>query len=82
MLVNKNIISIHKKMCNVRKEMIINKIKFYTQKTIPANIYYDQIEELNSTLDKLKNKENIICKDILEDWCKENPSDFECRIYE
>ena len=82
MLVNKNVISINKRICNVRKEIIINKIKFYTQKSIPANIYYDQMEELYSTLDKLKLKENIIRNDLLEDWCKENPRDFECRIYE
>lgn len=82
MLLNKNSLSNNKKICNIRKEMIINKIRFFTQKSMSEVIYYDQMEELNATLNKLKLKESIICNDLLEDWCKDHPNDLECRVYE
>lgn len=52
----------------------------YNAKLMSTVIYHDQLEELYSTLNKLKIKMQE--KDVLESWCEENPSDFECRGYD
>lgn len=50
------------------------------KKTMPSAVYYDQLEELSATLAKLKDKQ--IKRDVLDVWCVQNPSDFECRVYD
>lgn len=52
----------------------------YNAKLMSTLVYHDQLEELYATLDKLQKK--IKDKDVLEAWCDENPSDFECRSYD
>jgi flagellar biosynthesis/type III secretory pathway protein FliH len=64
-------------IASVRKEI---KAVHMQKKTMPVAVYHDQLEELHSTLAKLKQKQNM--KDVLEVWCDSNPSDFECRVYE
>jgi len=50
----------------------------YQRKFIPTHVYYDQIEEISSTISHLKRQQN----DILELWCADNPDDIECRTYD
>lgn len=52
----------------------------YNAKLMSTLVYHDQMEELYATLDKLKQK--IEEKDVLDTWCEQNPSDFECRSYD
>lgn len=44
------------------------------------NIFYDQDEEIARALHDLKVKAELY--DPLEEYCQDDPSAFECRIYE
>jgi hypothetical protein len=68
--------SIKEKIAFVRKEISICKVQYHTLKKIPAHVYYDQVEELYSVLHKLQKE------DPLETFCRDNPSDLECRVYD
>lgn len=70
--------TIRDKIMFVRKEIVRYNVQFHTLKKMPAVVYYDQIEELYNVLHKLKQEE----QDPLEMWCRDNPSDFECRTYD
>lgn len=61
----------------VRREI---KALHVQKKTLPVEVYYDQLEELSAALTKLKHKQ--VKKDVLEVWCLKNPSDLECRSYD
>lgn len=50
------------------------------RRCMPSKVYYDQMEELHSTLAKLRLK--AAEEDSLEKWCETHPSDLECRVYE
>lgn len=63
-------------IAQVRREI---KALHVQKKTMSVAVYYDQLEELNATLSKLKDKQ--IKRDVLDVWCVDNPSDFECRVY-
>lgn len=65
------------KIAQVRREI---KAVHLAKKTMPVAVYYDQLEELNATLAKLKDKQ--IKQDVLEVWCVENNSDLECKVYD
>lgn len=64
-------------IASVRMEI---KAVHLARKNMPVAVFHDQLEELHSTLAKLKEKQ--IKRDVLEVWCEENPSDFECRVYD
>ena len=49
-------------------------------KPMSVEVYYDQLEELNAHLSKLKTKQAM--EDSLERWCEKNPSDMECKVYD
>jgi len=81
MLSLKNNLPLRDKILRIKREIIVNEIK-YSRKIISQKVFYDQQEELFSVLHKMKQKEAEIKSDTLEHWCKENPSDFECKIYD
>jgi predicted nuclease with TOPRIM domain len=68
--------SIREKILIVRKEIHVLKLQY---KHVHNKVYHDQMEELHSTLHKLKQKLN---KDVLDEWCEKHPDDLECRCYD
>ena len=50
---------------------------------IDPRVFHDQAHELQAVLGRLQRKRQmLVSADPLEAWCKENPSDFECRLYD
>lgn len=52
--------------------------KQHDRELMSSYIYYDQMEELSATLNKLRVAERKIKTQVLEDWCLEHPADMEC----
>jgi len=68
---NQRIILIRQQICNIKKQ----------RHTLPIEIYHDQLEDLYATLNDIKRHYLINKKDNIDEWCVQNPSDLECRIY-
>lgn len=70
------------RITKVRQEIKVQTVKYHVMRHMPEKVYYDQMEELNATLSRLRKQLEQYESDPLEQWCKENPSDFECRTYD
>jgi|688.fasta_scaffold1050432_1 hypothetical protein len=47
-------------------------------KSLPPKVFYDQLEEMESVLYRLKKTQLNL--DVLDDWCELNSNEPECRI--
>ena len=47
-------------------------------KSLPPKVFYDQLEEMESVLYRLKKTQLKL--DVLDDWCEFNSNEPECRI--